>query len=103
MPGVSKATHATMATFRIDPSRADQQRQGLHELIVPGVRRHPGFVNGTWMVDHDTATSVAVITFTSRETAESFRRNVQGNAANQAAAGVELVDIHLLEVEASAP
>jgi hypothetical protein len=59
MRGVSEATHATVATFRIDISRADQQRQGLHELIVPGVRRHPGFVSGNWMVDREAATSLA--------------------------------------------
>jgi quinol monooxygenase YgiN len=103
MRDVNEATHATVATFRNDPSRADQQRQGLHELIVPGVRRHPGFVSGTWMLDREAATSLAVITFTSREAAEAFEGNVRGNAANQAAAGVELVDIRLLEVEASAP
>ena len=103
MRGVSEATHATMAPFRMDGSRADQQRQGLHEIVVPGVRRHPGFVSGTWMVDREATTSLAVITFTSREAAASFQGDVRGNAANQAAAGVELVDIRLLEVEASAP
>jgi hypothetical protein len=54
------------------------------------------------MLDRDAATSLAVITFTSREAAESFRGNVRANAANQAAVGVELVDIRLLEVQASA-
>ena len=99
---MSEATHATVATFRMDPSRADVQRRGLRDRIVPGVRRHPGFVSGTWMVDRDAATSLAVITFTSREAAESFRDNVRDNAANQAVVGVELVDIRLLEVEANA-
>ena len=99
---MGEATHATVATFRLDMSRADLQRQGLHDLIVPGVRRHPGFVSGTWMLDRDAATSLAVFTFTSREAAESFRGNVRANAANQAAVGVELVDIRLLEVQASA-
>ena len=99
---MSGATHATVATFRMDMSRADAQRQGLRERVVPGVRLHPGFVSGTWMVDPDAGTSLAVITFASREAAESFRGNVRDNAANQAAVGVELVDIRLLEVEASA-
>jgi hypothetical protein len=35
-------------------------------------------------------------------TVASFRSNVRDNAANQAALGVELVDIRLLEVQASA-
>jgi hypothetical protein len=99
---VSEATQATVATFRMDMSRADEQRQGLHEHVVPGVRQHPGFVSGTWMLDRDAGTSVVVITFASREAAESFRGNVVDNAPNQAAVGIELVDIRLLEVEASA-
>ena len=99
---MGEATHATVASFRLDMSRADLQRQGLHERIVPGVRLHPGFVSGTWMLDRESATSLAVITFDSREAAESFRSNVRDNAANQAAVGVELVDIRLLEVQASA-
>lgn len=99
---VNEATHATVATFRMDMSRGDLQRQGLHDHIVPRVRRHPGFVSGTWMLDREAATSLAVITFASREAAESFQDNVRANATNQAAAGVELVDIRLVEVEASA-
>jgi hypothetical protein len=99
---VSEATHATVATFRMDLSRAEAQRKGLRDRIVPGVRQHPGFVSGTWMFDPDAETSLAVITFASRAAAESFRGNVRDNAANQAAVGVELVDIRLLEVEASA-
>jgi hypothetical protein len=99
---MGEATHATVATFRMDMTRVDEQRQGLHDRVVPSVRQHPGFVSGTWMLDRDTATSVVVINFASREAAESLRENVIGNAANQEAAGVHLVEIRLLEVEASA-
>jgi hypothetical protein len=86
----------------MEMSRVDEQRQGLHGRVVPGVRQHPGFVSGTWMLDRDAGTSIVVITFASRETAESFRDNVMENAVNQAAVGIELVDIRLLEIEASA-
>jgi hypothetical protein len=99
---VSEATHATVATFRMDMGFANVQRRGLHDHIVPGVRQHPGVISGTWMLDRAAATSLAVITFASREAAESFLGNVRDNAANQAAVGVELVDIRLLEVEVSA-
>lgn len=99
---MSEATHATVATFGRDLRREDVQRQGLHEHIVPDVRSHPGFVSGTWMLDRDAGTSVVVITFASREAAESFQGVVRDNAANQAAVGIELVELRLLEVEASA-
>jgi hypothetical protein len=86
----------------MDMTRVDDQRRGLHDRIVPSVRQHPGFVNGTWMLDRETAMSVVVINFASREAAESLRENVINNAANQEAAGIHLVEIRLLEVQASA-
>ncbi len=46
-------------------TRVDEQRQALHDRIVPSVRQHPGFINGTWMFDRETATSVVVINFAS--------------------------------------
>ena len=99
---MGEATHATVATSRVDMSRADVQRQGLHERIVPGVRQHPGFTSGTWMLDPEAATSLAVITFASREAAESAGSDVRDNAANQAVVDVELVDIRLLEAASAA-
>ena len=53
------------------------------------------------MMDREAQESVAVVTFTSRDAAEAFRRDVTSNAENQAAAGVELRQIRLVEVEAS--
>ena len=99
---MSEATHATVATFRMDMSRLEGQRRGLHDFIVPSVRRHSGFVSGHWLLDREAGRSVAVITFTSREADELLRENVKDNAANQAAAGLDLIDIRLLEVQASA-
>jgi Asp/Glu/hydantoin racemase len=86
----------------MDMSRLEGQRRGLHDFIVPSVRQHTGFVSGSWLLDREAGQSVAVITFTSREAAESLRENVKSNAANQTTAGVELIDIRLLEVQASA-
>jgi hypothetical protein len=97
---MSDATHATIATFGRDPAREAASSEALHAFIVPGVRRHPGVVTGHWMFDRDTGESTVVVTFTSRDAAESFRRNVTANAENQAAAGVELKGIRLVEVEA---
>ncbi len=85
----------------MDMSREDEGLRGLREVVVPGVRRHPGFLSGHWMLDRDAEQSVVVITFSSRESADALRANVEGNAANQAAAGVELVQIRVLEVAAS--
>ena len=41
---MSEPTHATIATFRMDMSREDEQRRGLREFLVPRVSQHPGFL-----------------------------------------------------------
>lgn len=97
---MSDAAYATIATFGRDPDREAASREALHAFIVPGVRRHPGVVSGHWMLDRDTGESTVVVTFTSRDAAESFREDVTANAENQAAAGVELRGIRVVEVEA---
>ena len=101
MPTMSEPTHATIATFRMDMSREDEQRRGLREFLVPRVSQHAGFLGGTWMLDREAAESVVVVTFSSRHAAEAFQDNVQDNAVNKAAA-IELVGIRVLEVMASA-
>jgi heme-degrading monooxygenase HmoA len=102
MPAMSEATHATMATFRMDMSREDEQRRGLREFLVPRVNQHAGFLGGHLMLDREAQESVVVVIFSSRDAAEAFQKNVEGNAANQAAAAIKLVKIRVLEVTASA-
>jgi hypothetical protein len=99
---MSGPTHATLATFRMDLSREPEQREGLERMIVPGVRAAPGFVTGCWTLDRVTSESVVLITFDSREHAEALASNVRANAPSQAAVGIELVSIRIVEVSASA-
>ena len=99
---MGRPTHATIATFRMDMSREDEQRRGLREFLVPRVSQHAGFLGGNWMLDREGEESVVVITFSSRDTAEAFQKNVEDNAAHQAAAAIELVSIRVVEVTASA-
>lgn len=99
---MTEPTHATIATFRMDMSREDEQRRGLHEFLVPRVSQHAGFLGGNWMLDRRAEECVVVVTFSSRDAAEDFRKNVERNATNQAAAAIELLEIRVLEVTASA-
>jgi NADH dehydrogenase len=100
--GMATPSHATLATFRVDLTREAQQRQGLDELIVPGVRRFPGFVTGHWTLDRTAAESIVLLTYDSLTAAESMADNIRGNADNQRQVGLELVDVRVLEVAASA-
>jgi|EndMetStandDraft_8_1072994.scaffolds.fasta_scaffold1573219_1 hypothetical protein len=99
---MTNPTHATLATFRMDPSRETEQNEGLHRMIVPGVRNSPGFVTGCWTLDRETSESVVLITFESREHAEALAANVRANAPHQRAVGIELISIRVVDVSASA-
>src|SRR3954467_8461053 len=95
-------THATIATFRMDPAQEAAQIQGLQEFIVPSVRQAPGFVAGYWTLDRESNERVAFILFDSREAATSLAENVRANAPNQVAVGIELLSIRVSEISASA-
>lgn len=102
MPAPAHATHATLATFRVDLEREVEQREGLERMILPSVTAHRGFVAGTWTLDRDASESLVMLTYESREAAESMKRNIIGNAENQQAVGLELLGVRLLEVAATA-
>lgn len=97
-----QATHATLATFRIDLAREADQQRVLEDVIVPGVMKAPGFVSGHWTIDRDAGDSTVLVTFESAADARSFASDVEANAPNQARAGLELLSIRLVEVVAIA-
>jgi hypothetical protein len=99
---MSAPTYATLATFQMDLSREAEQRQGLTQMIVPGVKGSPGFVNGCWTLDRERSESVVLITFDSIDHAERFADNVKANAQGQASVGIHLTSIRIVEVSASA-
>ena len=99
---MSRATHATLATFTMDLSREGEQRGVLEHVIVPGVSASPGFVSGHWTLDRETAQSHVLLTFESADHAEAMATNVRSNAENQRAAGIDLVSIRILEVTVTA-
>lgn len=98
---MTAASYATLAAFHMDTSRTEEQNEFLQTVVAHGVRAFPGVIDGHWTFDRSNAESHVLITFTSLEAAERFRDDVRGNAANQAATGVELIGIRLLEVLAS--
>jgi hypothetical protein len=95
------ATHAALSTFRVDLSREADQRRGLEELIIPSVRKAPGFVAGHWTVDREAAESTVLLLFESAADAAAAVEGIRGNAGNQARVGIELVSVRIVEVVAS--
>ncbi len=53
-------------------------------------------------IDWETADSFAMLTYTSRDSAEAMRTSILGNAENQRCVGIELVSVRVLEVSATA-
>jgi hypothetical protein len=100
--GMSDATHATLATFRMDLRKEAEQRDGLRRLIVPGVRDAPGFLSGCWTLDRPGSESTVLVTFDSSTAAEAFARGVRANAEAQRAVGIDLLSVRVVEVTASA-
>jgi hypothetical protein len=99
---MTRPTHATLATFRIDLAREAEQREGLERMIVPGVRQFPGFVSGHWTLDRQASESLVLLTYDSLAAAEAMSENIRSNADNQRRVGLDLVGVRVLEVSASA-
>lgn len=53
-------------------------------------------------MDRERCESFVMLTYESRAAAEAMRDNIVSNAENQHAIGIELLEIRLLEVSASA-
>jgi hypothetical protein len=99
---VTKPTHATIATFHMDLDREAEQRAGLEQMIVPGVRNAPGVITGHWTLDRSTAESIVLITYDSSTAAEDMAANIRANADNQRTVGIDLVSVRIVEVVATA-
>ena len=69
-------------------SLARRSSAGREEMIVPGVRQHPGFIAGTWTLDRETSESFVTLTSASLEPAEAMHQNIVGDSQNQ-----QLVDL----------
>ena len=95
-------SHATLASFRMDLNREAEQRKVLEQMIIPGVREFPGFVSGHWTVDRGAGESLVLLTYDSLAAAEAMANNIRGNAENQRTVGLDLMEVRILDVLASA-
>jgi hypothetical protein len=94
--------YAVVGIWNIDPAFRDTQDQGLHELVIPSVRNHPGFVAGYWMRDPHSGKGHTTIVLDSEQSAQAFKENVLGNSQNQAKAGITTDSLAVVEILAQA-
>ncbi|HEY2192860.1 MAG TPA: hypothetical protein VGH76_11260 [Actinomycetospora sp.] len=62
--------YAVVVTARIDSSRAQEARDELAAVVVPGAKAAPGFIRGTWAGGEESGH--AMILFDTREHAEQM-------------------------------
>ncbi len=95
--------YAVVGIWQRDEQQSDAQLQVLREQIVPNVGRSPGFVAGYWTYDHSTGKDHTMIVLDSEEAALAFKAGVEGKSQNQAALGLTVELLTVVEVLASLP
>lgn len=80
---MTQSSHATLATFRMDLAREEEQREALRRVIVArraaGSRRSSGPLD-TRSID---AESIVMITYGSLVAAGAMAANIRANAENR--------------------
>ena len=94
--------YAVVGIWNMDPAGREEQDRGLRDLIIPSVRRHPGFCAGYWMRDPETGKGHTTIVLDSESSARAFKDAVLGNARDQARAGITNDSLAVVELLAQA-
>lgn len=95
--------YAVVGIWQREEQQSEAQLQFLRERIVPNVRQSPGFVAGYWTHDHNTGKDHTLIVLDSEAAALAFKAGVEANSQNQAAHGVALELLTVVEVVAALP
>ena len=80
--------YAVIGRWTMDPSRTEEHDRELHDVIVPMVKAHPGFVAAYWARDPQTGLRHTTIVLDSAESAHAFKALVESRRQRAAAAGV---------------
>jgi hypothetical protein len=68
--------HAAVGHVTIDPSRMDEAKKQLNEMVVPVAREAKGFVSGIW-THSPRGKGVGIISFETEHDAQAFVTNIQ--------------------------
>lgn len=63
--------HAVVGQVRIDPSREEEARKVLSEVVVPTAKAMPGFAGGTWCRALQDDRGISVLLFQSEQAARA--------------------------------
>jgi hypothetical protein len=91
--------HGVLGIWRMDPARRAEQVEGLHAMIIPMVRRQPGFVAGYWTYDAAEHRSYSLTFFDTAENASEFKKLPERDTERARAVGIERELITLVSVD----
>jgi heme-degrading monooxygenase HmoA len=91
--------HGLMGIWRMDPTRRAEQLAGLEAMVIPQVRRQPGFIAGYWTHDDSTHTSYSLVLFDTEEQARACRRLPEEAAERSRAVGIEAQLLTVVSVD----
>jgi len=80
--------YAVIGRWTVDQRLREEQDRELHDVIVPTVTAHPGFVAAYWTRDPETGRGHTTIVLETEESARAFKALVEGRRQRAADAGV---------------
>ena len=69
--------HAVISQVRIDPSRREEARKLLGEVVVPQAKARAGFSRGTWLRSLEDDRGTSVLLFDSEDTARAALEQIR--------------------------
>ena len=96
--------YAAVGVWNMQAGDWEEQKRGLHEQVVPMVRKIPGFVAGYWMVDQAAGKTHTTILLEDEEAAQRFKELALGSERHERhdEAGVRNESMTVVEVLAEA-
>jgi hypothetical protein len=94
--------HAVIGVWAMEGNDTGQAERELNDVIVPGVRKNPGFVAGYWSRESNSNTNHTFIVFETEDQAHAFANAVRQNQPRQQELGVQRNQLTVVEVVAEA-
>lgn len=92
--------YAMLVTVTLDAARADEADRLLHEVTVPAVKSHDGFVRGLWIRDPDKSRGRGVVVFETEQHAAAAAEGIRQQPPSDAPVTVDSVEIFEVAAEA---
>ncbi|MDQ3396285.1 MAG: hypothetical protein M3511_00715 [Deinococcota bacterium] len=96
--------YAAVGVWNMEAGNWEEQQRGLHEDVIPMVKKIPGFVAGYWMADETARKTYTTIVWEDEAAAQRFASFVLGEMRRekQGEAGIKNESMTVVKVLAEA-